>query len=222
MQCQAKAKSTGEQCQRRAVNGRRVCTVHGGKTPRGLASPHTIHGLYSKDLPAKLSSSYQDLLSLGDRLWQIADEAAAITTLTKQALQGIDNGESGAAWRRIAQLHEQMEAIQTKDEQTAEDTKNWSKAFDEIGQISRHKSMSYAARDEAMRLMNLKRQFVGDERKARTEAHRAMSYEQAMLMLVAVVNSFRQALEKYVDPDTRNQILIEGQKVISKVLNEKV
>lgn len=218
--CQSWNPNQGRQCNAPAMHHRIRCQSHGGETPRGLANPNTKTGIYSKDLPTKLSASYQDLLSLGDRLWQIADEAAAITALTQQALSGIDNGESGAAWRRIADLHRQMEAINRKANQTEDDMSKWASAFEEIGQISRHKSMSYAARDEATRLMNLKRQFISDERKARTEAHKVMTYEQTMLLLVAVVNSFKQALEKHVDSDTRNKILIEGQKVVSKVLNE--
>jgi hypothetical protein len=51
-QCQAKAKSTQQQCRRPATTGRRVCKLHGGgstgpRTPEGrrrCAAAKTIHG----------------------------------------------------------------------------------------------------------------------------------------------------------------------------------
>lgn len=220
VRCQSWNPNKGRQCEAPAMRGKIRCQSHGGETPRGLASPHTIHGLYSKDLPAHLSTSYQELLQLGDKLFAIADETAAITALTQQALSGIEAGESGAAWRRIVELHTEMELIGQKVPQMPEDEKQFAQALAEIGLISRQQAMSYHARDEAVRLMDLKRRFVSDERKARVEAHRAMSYEQVMLLLVAVVNGFKQALDKYADPETKNKVLIEGQKVVGKVINE--
>lgn len=47
-QCNATAKSTGEQCKNPAVSGSTKCRLHGGNTPRGEASPHFIHGARSK------------------------------------------------------------------------------------------------------------------------------------------------------------------------------
>ena len=48
--CTAHSKQTGAPCRQPVVPGRQVCAYHGGKSPRGLASPHWKHGRYSRAL----------------------------------------------------------------------------------------------------------------------------------------------------------------------------
>lgn len=60
-QCNAKAKSTGKQCNNPAMNGSTKCRLHGGKTPRGSASPNWKGKGRSKYLPQRLADSYQEL-----------------------------------------------------------------------------------------------------------------------------------------------------------------
>ena len=73
MQCAAKAKSTGETCRRRAMKGKRVCQVHGGKSKSGTDSPAYQHGRYSKYAKTSVTNKideFRDLdpLSLVDEL----------------------------------------------------------------------------------------------------------------------------------------------------------
>lgn len=77
MQCQAKCKATGQRCRRRAVKGKRVCTVHGGLTPAGTASIHYRSGRYSKHLPARLTERYQEAQT-DQRLLELREEIALI------------------------------------------------------------------------------------------------------------------------------------------------
>jgi hypothetical protein len=42
--CQAKSKQSGKQCKNFAVNGRRVCYIHGGATPIHNSGPKTTEG----------------------------------------------------------------------------------------------------------------------------------------------------------------------------------
>jgi len=55
LRCQAHARTTGKPCQRFAIKGRTRCRLHGGKSPRGIASPNWKHGFFSKALPADLA-----------------------------------------------------------------------------------------------------------------------------------------------------------------------
>ncbi len=62
-QCTATSKRSGNQCQKHAMRGRTVCLAHGGKTPRGTASPHFKTGRYSRSLPGHLAALDRALTS---------------------------------------------------------------------------------------------------------------------------------------------------------------
>lgn len=52
-QCTATSKRSGKRCRKSSMTDRTVCLLHGGKTPRGVASPHFRHGRYSILLRAR-------------------------------------------------------------------------------------------------------------------------------------------------------------------------
>jgi hypothetical protein len=88
MQCQARKKRTGEQCRRRAVAGMRVCTVHGGLTPRGAASVHFKTGRYSRYLPARLLDKYEDA-GTDPRLLELREDIALLDARIAQLLERV-------------------------------------------------------------------------------------------------------------------------------------
>jgi hypothetical protein len=77
-QCAARSKRTGLRCLAPAVTGSACCRLHGGRTPRGLASPHTKSGLYSKAMPRGLKERYEHILRTED-LGSLDDDIAAVT-----------------------------------------------------------------------------------------------------------------------------------------------
>lgn len=199
-------------------NGSGRCRMHGGKSRRGINHPNFDTGIFSKDLAGRHLSNYQELLALGDKLFRIADETAVITAMIQDSLSRIDDGESGAAWRKARTLLAEFMAIRNKQNPTDNDLQRQPEILTELDAIFNEQVMSYAARDEAAKLIEAKRKFVHDERKAQTEAHKVMTYEQTMLLLSAVVAGFKQSLERHLDQDTRTLILSDSQRVIDQVL----
>lgn len=84
-QCTATSKRSGNQCRKPAMKGRTVCLAHGGRTPRGVASPHFKTGRHSRSLPGHLVADYEralndpKLLSLRDEI--ALNEAMLVTVL---------------------------------------------------------------------------------------------------------------------------------------------
>lgn len=77
MKCTAKSKRSGQQCQKDAMQGRNVCSMHGGKSLRGVAASNFRHGRYSKALPERLAATYD--ASMNDpRLCDMRSEAALL------------------------------------------------------------------------------------------------------------------------------------------------
>ena len=92
LKCHAKSKRTGKQCGQWAVEGARVCRMHGA----GGGRPVT-HGRYSKAL-GKLAANYE--ASLNDRsLFDLREPVAALDGVTQRLMAMVDEHDS-PEWRR--------------------------------------------------------------------------------------------------------------------------
>lgn len=219
--CQSWNYNEGRQCKAPAVKSKKRCKAHGGLTPGGLASPHTKTGLYSAYLPIKLSTQYENLLTMGQDLFKIDDETAALTTLIQEQLTKIEIGESGAAWGKIQSLYDEMAILGQKLDKSPVDVQRFNALFLELGKVINDGSMAYTARNEAVGLMEQKRKLVADERKDWAAKHQAMSFDRVMLILTAMAASFKQSLEKHIlDDKNRRSILTDTQKFLDRVISE--
>ena len=87
--CTATSKRSGLRCKRFASVGREVCSVHGGKSLRGVSHPGFRHGRYSKALPARLSKEFRKLLA-DPNLVGLRDELALLDVRIQQCVQARD------------------------------------------------------------------------------------------------------------------------------------
>ncbi len=99
-QCEATSKRSGRRCRKHAMRGRNVCLVHGGKTPRGAASPHFKTGRYSRSLPGHLLATYEDARR-DPRLLSLRDELALTDAMLAETLSQLDDDSSEAKERRV-------------------------------------------------------------------------------------------------------------------------
>jgi len=193
-QCKAKSKRSGERCKKDAVPGRDVCHIHGGKTPRGLDSPNTKTGRYSKDLPTRLMARYLEGQNDPDLL-DLREEVALIDARIGDLLERVDTGEAGANWRRVAsEVERGQQAIQDyRSAVVSQDAKKMASGFKEvtdvlssIGRITGAGIGDYAAWDEIGKLVEQRRKLAESERKHQIELQQAITAERALLMIGAI------------------------------------
>lgn len=112
--CGAKTKGNGKPCRKRPMaNGR--CRNHGGKTPKGIASPHHIHGRYSKYGPKVLRDRSAEFLSDPDILSLHANLALTDARLA-DTLQKLETGGGLDALTRLRALVDKVRVATTEQE----------------------------------------------------------------------------------------------------------
>lgn len=99
-QCTATSKRSGKQCRKHAMRGRTVCLAHGGRTPRGAASPHFKTGRYSRSLPGHLVAAYEQALH-DPTLMSLRDEIALVDAMIEETLSQITEDMPWAKERRL-------------------------------------------------------------------------------------------------------------------------
>lgn len=85
------------------MHDREVCQVHGGKTPRGLASPHYKNGAttpWDKILPERLRGEYVECMT-DPKLLSLRKEIALGEARERELLKLLDTGESGGIWTAL-------------------------------------------------------------------------------------------------------------------------
>lgn len=98
--CRATSKRSGKQCRKHAMRGRTTCLAHGGKTPRGAASPHFKTGRYSRSVPGHLVAAYEQALR-DPTLTSLRDEIALTDALIGETLSQLTEDMPWAKERKI-------------------------------------------------------------------------------------------------------------------------
>lgn len=183
MECGAKRRN-GEPCKAPAMaNGR--CRIHGGKTPNGLGLPQTKNGRYSKYLPGKLLSAYTDATSDPDLL-SLRQDIHLIDTLLFNNFQALDTDESGEAWKAIRKSVIDMQLAFNKD-----DYGKCLILLAEMRDIIDKRVLHYATEQEIRDKLEQRRKLVETVHKIDFQKERAITAEQAMLLMSALLDSVR-------------------------------
>jgi len=210
MQCQAKAKKTQKQCRRRAVKGKRVCTVHGGLTPSGIASPHFNTGRHSKHLPERLSERY--LESINDpELLDLAADISLVDARMEDLLSRVDTGESGALWKTAQSVFFDFRSANASGDQD-----KMTVALTELNRILNLGVDDYKAWDEVGKTLEQRRKLVESERKRLVDMEQMITVERTMVLLSAVISVIR---DNVTDRKTLRKISTDiGQLISSNVV----
>jgi hypothetical protein len=162
------------------ANGR--CSLHGGKSLKGIASPTYKHGRYSKALPEKLSQRWQETQDDPDLL-SLEDEIRLIDVLLKTNLDNLDSEESGHAWKLIRKAVDAMEL--------AVDREDWGgvrAALLGMRDVVDVRIAHYATEQEIREKIDQRRKLVESIQKSRLAGENAVGVQELMAFMGAVVS----------------------------------
>lgn len=176
--CGAKTRTGGTCTQPAMQNGR--CRMHGGKHPKGIASPHYKTGKYSRYLPARMTARYEEAVS-DPALLELRGDIALTDARLADLLQRVDSGESGALWSRLMQARLDLLAYRR-----AGDTVKIAEALNTLLDLVGQGHADYRAWAEVGAVVEQRRRLVESERKRLVEMQQTLTVEKAMLLIGAI------------------------------------
>lgn len=164
-------------------NGR--CRVHGGATPRGIASPHFKTGRYSKNLPSHLLEAYKVAVQ-DDDLLAVREDVALIDVRLGELVGLLDHGADESTWARLGGLWSKYQAAFVSSDTTTAD-----QALAEIGDLIANGGRDYNTWREIQAVLEQRRKLVESEQRRLVTLQQTITVEQAMLFVAAVMDSVR-------------------------------
>lgn len=201
--CGAKLKNGEGFCKRAAIAGRRRCAVHGGKTPRGLASPNTKHGRYSKDLPTRLAARYEQAVHDPDLL-NLQDDIALIETRQATLLQAMN-----APLSQTQRFQIEQHATNLKRALDANDEEGIRCAVQGIHVIAQEgDDYTTVLWNRLVRYMETKSKLVENERRRRRDMQNMMTAEEAMVLINQLVVTIKcEIMNLSIENSQKRQLL---------------
>jgi hypothetical protein len=106
-------------CCQRPLQGHKRCKLHGGRTPKGLDSPHWQGKGFSVALPERLAQRY-DEAQHDPRLFDMRDSAAQVDALRREAWTAIQRGhdflDAKEALHRLGKVERAFADLQISQE----------------------------------------------------------------------------------------------------------
>lgn len=181
-QCTAKSKQSGQRCKRHAVAGGTVCSIHGGKSPKGVASGTYVHGGYSKHLPKELMLRFEEAVR-DPELINLRNETALIEAQIMEMVEKIYAGAGGSsedvikAWNTFSKVH-----------MAEKDTTAQLRGLEEAIKALKDDQQ---ARTNLLDLVDQKRRLAEAERKRLVDMRQLVTTEQAMLFATVILEAAR-------------------------------
>lgn len=188
-------------CMKSPVQGRNRCRLHGGTSPRGIAHPRFKSGGFSRDVPSRLAQRYENAVA-DPKLLELRADIAVVEARIGDLLSRVDSGESGAMWRSIKTLYNDMRAAAQ-----ASDQQKFAALLNELGRVINKGQNDYVAWDEVLKTITSRRRLVESERKRLVEMKQMMTAEQAMGMLGFVVNVIKKRVYEIVPGEVGQKLL---------------
>lgn len=181
--CGAKNKR-GERCTRTVMPGQR-CYWHGGRTPKGTASPQFKHGRYSKYLPTRLLAGYQEAIA-DPEILSLHDELGLVRSRTFELMQRVTSGESGQVWQQLKIISSALTACKRRG-----DLVGMADNLNELQDLIRRGQQDYQAWNELLFTLDQQRRLAESEQKRLVAMQQYVTSEQVLVLMSALLDSVK-------------------------------
>ncbi len=155
--------------------------MHGGATPRGVASANYKHGRYSSDLPTRMVANYEELRTDPDYL-ELGDEIAVTDSRIRDLMQMSGAGESKNRWGKLQKTWVKLQAKISAGDDSARR---------EFSELITNSLNDFAIWNEISELFEQRRRLVETQRKCMIDSQNYVSSEKAFLLIGAVMKSIK-------------------------------
>ncbi len=205
--CQAKSKQTGKQCRRQAADGREVCFIHGGATPRGPILPQYKHGRSSKYLPpGPIADAYAEMHRDRAQLMDLSDDIAVIDGFRADALAAL----SGADLATLADTIDSISKALVRDVNPITPQE----AADRLSQAAQNANDAAQAKRRATSASHDKAKLIQVELQRRAQMDKLLTKEQAIAYGTAIVDACKSKLSD----DDHQWLANEAQRAAVRIL----
>ena len=200
--CTATSKRTHQPCRANAMRGREVCYHHGGiTTTQGAANTAWKHGRYSKVLPVRLATTYQEALENPDLL-SVRHDVAACESRLAELFTRLDSGESGAVWQALRVQVAAFELAMGVGNIPAMRT-----VLTQMRQGVAQGAGDYAAWGDIREMWAIRCKLTDTEHKTLVAQQYVMTIQEVGALLGAVTHAIQERVTTYADTDTARAIL---------------
>lgn len=179
------------------MNGGTKCYMHGGATPRGIASATFKTGRYSKYLPKGLLDIHEQVTNDPDLL-SVRQEINLIDALIAAKLPILETGESAAHWEAAIKF-----VARARVAYKSEKYGDLEEALHELEALADNRRLFYATEQEVTSQIEQRRKLVETENKIIYNQEKSITAEQALLLVSALLDSIKRNVR---DATTLNTI----------------
>ena len=204
--CGAKRRDGGKCTQYALKGGNGRCRMHNGRAKRGIEAPNYQGKGYGKYLPYPFADIYDE--TQGDeQLASVRDDIQLMTTFIVAALPNLETGESGAAWKMLNSIINEMEKAYLDVDGPA-----MAMGFRRVRGLINDRLAHYKTQDEILKTVDHRRKLIETEQKISLQGERAISVELFTLLIGAIFKAIEMGVK---DKDERITVAADIRQLIS-------
>lgn len=171
------------------------CRVHGGLTPKGIASPHYKTGARSKYLPARLLGRVEEALN-DPGLLDLRRDIALLEARLSEVLSQLDRDGAGD-WSEVRSCYLSLVAAMRRQDKAGMAT-----ALSQLNTLINRAADDAALWEQVSALLDQRRRAIESESRRMVQMQQTITTNQAMVLVTALLSSIkehvtdRQALSK--------------------------